>query len=326
MRSCNRFLSSLLPSVMVLLGLALGGCSVESTPKQSVAPLLNQPVVDVRLSQDDFGFPSEPPSLKRGKDVFQANCVACHAPSFWLKTKTVNDLAYTTPIDLYLMLTNGKAPEVTNPSNERREVLPTTHPAFREKLNRDDRWAAIFYARHLAGGANLAYNSLEGKPLDVASIYGGNCAVCHGKRGFADGPLHSGHASSHELASAKLTTGLFQPPPANFHEYKRLYNRTDAQMFKYIVEGIYPSGMPPWFGKKDADYKFVFDDKLIWMLVRHERTFAYKNDLLDTDVLPVGPLPQRYAPVGMTGVKGSNYEEVHTHLKTPVTGVTAHGM
>jgi mono/diheme cytochrome c family protein len=306
----------------LLVASFMTGCSVTTTSIKAPPPLLSQPVVDRRLTDEDFAFPAEPPSLKRGKAVFQVHCASCHDGAFWRTPKIVDRLAYATPIDLYLLLSSGKAPDVFYPTAERRAVLSDTHPAYRQSLSRDDRWASLFYARYLAGAGDIQYQSLNGKPLDVASIYGGNCAVCHGKRGFADGPLHSGRASSHELASAKLHTGLFEPPPANFHDYKRMYNRTDAQMFKYIVEGIYPSGMPPWYGRRDKDYHFVFDDRLIWMLVRHERTFAYKNDLED-EIPPVGPLPSRYMPPSETTSSTrpvftrSNYQQIHEGLATP---------
>ena len=85
------------------------------------------------------------------------------------------------------------------------------------------------------------------------------------------------------------------PPPAQFIEepgFQRMYNRTDAQLQKYICEGIYPSAMPAWYGDvhreaiegedgtiSDGPIVYVFDDKLITNLVRYVRQFAVKNDL-----------------------------------------------
>jgi mono/diheme cytochrome c family protein len=309
---------------VVAASLAFVGCSTEQAVTKKVVPVASQPVVDVARAQDDFEFPAEPPKLSRGQKVYQTQCAACHAPGFWQQARVRDVLTFTTPIDGYLMLSRGGAPKVTLPSDERRQLLPASHPSFRQTLSRDDRWAALFYARYLAGAADIKYTSKDGKPIGVDSIYGGNCAVCHGKRGFADGPLHSGHASSHELAGAKTVTGLFNPPPANFHEYKRLYNRTDAQMYRYIVQGIYPSGMPPWLGRVDKDLNYVWDDKLIWMLVRHERTFAYDNDLGVDVPAPAGPIPAytvpaRHEPLG-SGYEGSNYEAVRQLSTVAVDG------
>ena len=294
-------------SVCLAALVLFSGCSTESTTRKA-EKVAAEPILNVVKSTEDFDFPAAPPSLKKGKMVYQTHCASCHAVSYWQQPQVRDTMTFTTPIDGFLMLSQGMAPKERYPSPERRQLLPAKHPAFRNSLSRDDRWAALFYVRFLAGGADINYTSRDGKPLDVASIYGGNCAVCHGKRGYADGPLHSGHASSHELGGAKTFTGLFQPPPANFHDYKRMYNRTDAQMYRYIVQGIYPSGMPPWLGRVDKDYNFVWDDKLIWMVVRHERTFAYDNDL--DAVAPAGPIPT-YQVDGSYEAIGRNFQQVH---------------
>jgi mono/diheme cytochrome c family protein len=286
---------------LLLVGVVFAtGCTIDKLPVKNQGALLKQPVVDVRLSSDDFGFPSHPPSLKEGKEVFQKNCMACHAPSFWQQPRVQKDLRYVTPIDFYLMLSRGTAPKVTHPSAERPQVLPTVHEdpvnhqplVFKEKLSRDERWAVIFYARHLAGNDDISYTTLDGQPIEVSALFGGNCAVCHGNRGFADGFLHTGRPSKHGVEGGKVHIGLFEPPPANFHDYKRFYNRTDAQLFKYISEGVYPSAMPPWAGRVDKDKNIVFDEKLRWNLVRYVRQFSFNaNDLPDTDTIPAGPIP-----------------------------------
>jgi mono/diheme cytochrome c family protein len=310
------------PFLTVFLGLCvtgmmmLTGCSVPEASTEKAVKVAAEPIINPLKSGEDFAFPSAPPKLSRGKAVYQTHCASCHTTGYWQQAKVRDTvITFTTPIDGYLMLTQGKAPKEQFPSQERRQLLPASHPAFRNSLSRDDRWAALMYVRYLAGGSDIQYTSKDGKPLDVASIYGGNCAVCHGKRGYADGPLHSGHASSHELQGAKTFTGLFQPPPANFHDYARMYNRTDAQMYRYIVQGLYPSGMPPWLGRVDKDYNFVWDDKLIWMVVRHERTFAYDNDLEGTP--PAGPIPSYQVEASYEPL-GRNFEQVHQ--LTPLSG------
>jgi hypothetical protein len=127
-----------------------------------------------------------------------------------------------------------------------------------------------------------------------------NCAVCHGKKGYGNGTLHTGHAHG-DVEAGKVHGGLFQPPPANFNEYKRLYNRTDAQLAKYIYQGIYPSAMPPWYGLYDKDKDIVFDKELIWKLVRHVRSFGYENDLPEEEQVPKGDIPQINIPVEQAG-------------------------
>lgn len=289
-----------------LIGMAaslvlMSGCQAQKAEvKDPDAAILAEPVVDARLAQEDFGFPSAPPSLKEGKEVFETNCASCHASGYWQNQKTKENIAYTTPIDTFIMLSSGQAPAVVYPNKERKQVLPKNHPAFKEKLNRDERWAAIFYARYMAGAGDMPMPN-AGAP-EVANIFGGNCAVCHGSRGFADGPLHIGKTGNHELHDAQVFHNL-NPAPANFHQYDRMYNRTDAQLFKYVCEGIYPSAMPSWYGNVTRDKDtgkivYVFDDKLIWSLVRHVRTYAYKNDLPEGSVAT--------APKGLMSLQACN--------------------
>jgi mono/diheme cytochrome c family protein len=264
-----------------VFSLLLSGCT-EHTAKiaEPTSPLVSQADTDARLAHEDFAFPSQPPSLKQGRLLFQQHCMKCHAASFWQTQKVKEDIAYSTPIDTYLMLTTGKAPAVVMPTAQRKQVLPHSHPSFKDVLTRDDRWAVIFYARYLAGAGDI--KSPDPK-TDVANIFGGNCAVCHGTKGRADGPLHTGKTGNHELHDAELHHD-FVPPPADFRQYDRMYNRTDAQLFRYICQGIYPSGMPSWYGNVNVDkdtgkVTYVFNDQLIWNLVRHVRTLAYNNDL-----------------------------------------------
>lgn len=290
-------LVALMPLVAVL-GLVLTGCSVSGP--ETKTKLAERPHVNEALESDDFGFPSEPPSLLKGRQVFAQQCASCHTAGSMQNGAVQKHLSMTTPIDLYLMLTKGKAPEVKRPSEVRPQLLPAEHPAFRT-LTRDERWAVIFYARHLAGAGDMRFKNNKGEDLDVASIFGANCAVCHGKTGHGNGPLYTGHPSSHELAGAKIHGGLFQPPPANFHDYPRLYNRTDAQLVKYIKQGIYPSAMPAWAGLYDKDRDYYFSDELIWKLVRYVRTFAYKNDLPIEETAPAGPVPGLTIPVAQAG-------------------------
>lgn len=261
----------------------ISGCAGQTTKineSKSNTSLLTEPVVDQKLADQDFAFPSQYPSLMRGREIFQSQCVKCHTQASWQDDKVKHDIAYTTPIDTYLMLTTGQAPMVEMPTSQRRQVLPANHPGFRDALSRDDRWAVIFYTRYLAGAGDI--KSPDPK-TDVPAIFGGNCAVCHGTKGQADGPLYTAKTGNHELHDGTQVKNLM-PAPANFRQYSRLYNRTDAQLLKYICEGIYPSAMPAWFGNVNVDkdsgrITYIFDDNLISNLVRHVRTLSYNNDL-----------------------------------------------
>ncbi len=251
MFSQSIFMKSMQLGLVGLMLLApLTGCVATEKKVSTKASLLtSEPVLDPKLVKEDFSFPSQPPQLSQGKVVFQQNCASCHGAG--LSYDKVKDQR---PIDTFLMITRGDK----------------GHPSFRG-LTRDERWQAIWYARYLAGEADI-------KNKDIAAIFGSNCAVCHGAKGFADGPLYTGHASAHELGMAPVK-GAFDPPPANFHSYSRMYNRTDDQLVKFITEGVYPSAMPSWKGRVDRDKNVVFDDALIRDLVKYVRTFSYENDL-----------------------------------------------
>lgn len=268
------------------LTVLLSGCTEQSAQINKASAtdsshVAASPVLNQQLEKEDFAFPSKPPSLMRGREIFQQQCVQCHAASYWQTQKVKTDLAYTTPIDMYGMLTTGQAASYRDLGTpERKKLLPASHPAFKDKLNRDDRWAAIFYVRYLAGAGDM--KSPDPKN-DIAGIFGGNCAVCHGSKGQGDGFLHTGKTGNHELHDATQVHNLM-PAPANFQQYNRVYNRTDAQLFKYLCEGIYPSAMPAWYGNVNLDKDtgkptFVFDEALLMNLMRYVRAWAYDNDL-----------------------------------------------
>jgi mono/diheme cytochrome c family protein len=269
-----------LTAVVAVMAL-ISGCSGQTTKiGETKSGLLTEPIVDVKLTQQDFAFPSQSPSLMRGREIFQSTCVKCHAQAYWQTDKVKHDIAYTTPIDTYLMLTTGQSPVVNLPTPQRRQVLPANHPGFRDALGRDDRWAVIFYTRYLAGAGDIKSPNPK---VDVAAIFGGNCAVCHGTKGQADGPLYTGKTGNHELHDATQVKNLM-PAPANFRQYNRVYNRTDSQLLKYLCEGIYPSAMPAWYGNVNVDkdsgkITYIFDENLLSNLVRHVRSLSYANDL-----------------------------------------------
>jgi len=243
----SRKLHTLMMALFVGMALIYSGCASEES-LNTKAGFVQEPVLNPQLAKEDFAFPSRPPRLSHGKVVFEQNCAVCHHGNLhYDKIKTER------PIDTYLMLTRGD----------------NNHPTFKN-LDRDQRWEAVFYARYLGGEADI-------KNKDIAAIFGSNCAVCHGTKGFADGPLYTGHGP-HELGMAPVKNA-FEPPPANFHSYARMYNRTDDQMFKFISEGVYPSAMPSWKGREDKAKGVTFDDSLIHDLVKYVRQFSYENDL-----------------------------------------------
>lgn len=235
---------------LALVGIALlSGCAEEKTVSNT--DLVAKPQVAGEASLDDFVFPSRPPRLSHGKVVFEQNCASCHSG----KAFTYGQVKDKRPIDMYLLLSRGD----------------TNHKPF-GKLSYDERWEAVFYTRYLAGAATTQ------KPMaQLEAVFGGNCAVCHGKKGLADGSLYTGHGP-HELKMATVKNA-FDPAPADFHSYSRMYNRTDDQLVKFISEGIYPSAMPSWKGRVDKAKGVTFDDALILDLVKYVRSLSFENDL-----------------------------------------------
>ncbi len=126
------------------------------------------------------------------------------------------------------------------------------HPAVREKLSRREAWDLVFYVR------SLGDLPLDDKTIaDVDAVFGSNCAVCHGKKGYGDGPLSKN----------------MEPVPANFQNKARFYDRSDAVLFDHIANGIKWEGMPNFLGKEDKAKDIKFDQAYIWKLVQYVRHF-----------------------------------------------------
>ena len=130
-----------------------------------------------------------------------------------------------------------------------------SHPSFKDKLSIKERWDAVMYLRYQVFG-------LPEKMDDLKTRFGASCAVCHGTRGHADGSLHY----------------YLNPPPANFTQFSRLYEKTDEKIFEEISNGIPWTAMPPWKNRVDKDKHFEFDDAFRWELVKYVRHFGYSTE------------------------------------------------
>ncbi len=106
----------------------------------------------------------------------------------------------------------------------------------------------------------------KSKPKDGKGIFG-NCNMCHGADGWGKG--HSGL--------------MLQPPPANFHEPRRLLNRSETKLRVALKHGIYGSAMPQWVDK--------LSDAEINLVVAYLRTFTYSVDPPIATVKPEGAKP-----------------------------------
>lgn len=248
---------------LLALTFAFSACESDQALSDKSLHLVVPATLSEQYSKDDFAFPSRPPRLSMGKQVFAQNCSVCHVQ----KRITYNQIRQERPIDTYLMLTRGDK----------------HHKSFKDTLTRDERWEAVFYARYIAGDGSYVGN----KPKYDA-LFGANCAVCHGKKGNTEGTLHTGNGG-HDLGMAPVK-GAFYPPPANFTSYSRMYNRYNDRLVKHIEEGIYPSAMPSFLGRVyDKETGAQFDEATITELVKYVRGFSYENDLPNDE--PLAPPP-----------------------------------
>ncbi len=199
----------------------------------------------------DFRYPSYAPSLTKGEKVYKANCASCHGekPN---ATEAISNFIKTNSPEKQFEYLSGADPK---PEHN-----------FVKSIDTAARWDVINYF-----AANVRGYFVKGSPelAEMDSIFGGNCAVCHGTRGQGDGNLHK----------------MLIPPPANFTMSSRLYTRTDERLFNEISHGIPWTAMPAWKNRYDFDKKVAFDDVMIWKLVRYVRQFGFTQE---TDRLDIG--------------------------------------
>jgi mono/diheme cytochrome c family protein len=132
------------------------------------------------------------------------------------------------------------------------------HPAVRSKLRPPEIWNLVFYVRSLSTPPLT-----DGEIAEVSSVFGANCAVCHGTKGYGNGPLMKGN--------------VLEPAPANFQSFPRFYDRTDELLWDHIANGIKWEGMPNFLGKQDKAKKVTFDEPYIWKMVGYVRHFHESN-------------------------------------------------
>lgn len=199
-----------------------------------------KPLISEKALKEDFEYPTKDPSVAEGKKLFNQNCASCHSfgQASGKHNFTLKYVNSVTPSHLFKTITNSEK-----------------HPSFKDKLSIKERWDVVMYLRYELFGIPKDFE-------DIKTKFGSNCAVCHGTRGFADGPIHY----------------FLNPPPANFNQFDRLYEKTDEKLFEEISNGIPWTAMPPWANRVDRDKHFVFDEKFRWELVKFVRQFGYSTE------------------------------------------------
>ncbi len=141
--------------------------------------------------------------------------------------------------------------------NTKKKDTPVEPAEFTVQLDKESLWSITMTLYRAISPDWKTRVALKADPkvmADGAGVFG-NCNMCHGADGWGLG--HSG---------LKL-----QPPPANFREPRRLYNRTDAHLRQVLHNGIYGSAMPPWGDK--------LGDAEINVVVAYLRHFTYSTEI-----------------------------------------------
>lgn len=223
-----------------LIGLVLNACQTSVGLKKVSLPT-EKPLISKKAHKEDFTYPTKDPSSFEGKKLFVQNCSSCHGFNPGSAKKHNFTLKYinsVTPSHLFKAITSSEK-----------------HPSFKDKLSINERWDVVMYLRYELFGMPQNYD-------DMMIKFGASCAVCHGTRGFGDGDIHY----------------FLNPPPANFNQFDRLYEKTDDKLFEEISDGIPWTAMPPWANRFDKDKNFTFDEKFRWELVRYIRHFGYSTE------------------------------------------------
>ena len=234
---------------VVLVGLLISACQSNIQLSKVSVPSENKPLITKQAAEEDFAYPTKDPSVEEGKKFFTQHCASCHGfkNESGKHNFTLKYINSVTPSHLFKSVTNNQK-----------------HPSFKGVLTVKERWDVVMYLRHTLFGLPEKYE-------DIKIKFGSNCAVCHGTRGFADGDIHY----------------FLNPPPANFNQFDRLYEKTDEKLFDEITHGIPWTAMPPWAGRVDKDKHFEFDEKFRWELVKYVRHFGYttEKDVLRSEEL-----------------------------------------
>jgi mono/diheme cytochrome c family protein len=241
-------LQALSPLLVCMVTLLLSGCGGTQTIKGQEKSLVQETVT---ADNNKVIFPDSPPSVPDGKVVWQKlNCASCHGTDGkGLSGKISPDLSdkyhmvKQTPADQYRFLVFGKS--------------GVSHLTVNKLISRREAWNLVFYVRSLARPP-----ATPEQVMAVDAVFGSNCAVCHGKKGYGDGPI-----GKH-----------LEPLPANFQNFERFYDRSDFTLYDHIANGIKWEGMPNFLGKEDKAKNIKFDQAYIWKLVDYVRHFQETTD------------------------------------------------
>lgn len=188
--------------------------------------------------------PAQRPSLARGRELFQENCVGCHglagagdgadAKRLGIKPADFTDLALMrgqTPRDAFNVITLGRQ--------------KSGMPAWGEALSAQQVWDLVSYIW-----------SLSRTPASLAAgqrVYAARCASCHGANGDP----------------ADLPSAGVQRPPRSLSALVEVAQRSDLDLFATVSGGGRSTAMP-------AFASLLWEDER-WAVVTFARTLSLEG-------------------------------------------------
>lgn len=180
-----------------------------------------------------------PGLLKRGGQVYAANCFVCHGgvgngEGPWAPTLSTPARDFT---DSTWMASQSDGVFFTSIL---RGVPGTPMPSFAGRLSERDIWAVTAYIRGFSPQVEL--DSVPGQPGDSVrtelgkEVYAAQCAGCHGEFGAGDGD------------AAKS----FDTPPRALADGDWLSGRSDQQLHSTIMQGVPGTSMPAFYDEITA--------------------------------------------------------------------------
>jgi mono/diheme cytochrome c family protein len=200
-------------TVLLLMVLALTGCSLAApAPVGTARPLEQQPAAAQQPAQA-FQLPTRRPSAANGAAIYQQKCIDCHGAQgrgdgqfaaqlaqagFQVADLTADTIARAqTPEQWYGVVSNGR--------------LENRMPGFAASLDADQRWDVIAYAWSLAATPQQIANGKQ--------VYAEQCTHCHGDGGQGDGQDVQGKLSDLSVFAtlAKIAPGIWDQALASGH-------------------------------------------------------------------------------------------------------------
>lgn len=192
----------------------------------------------------DLGYPSDPPDLARGAEIYAQHCTACHGDIGAGDGQLVLDGQVTAPASFQ----DGEYVRRINPKEWFRSItngnLEKLMPPWKDALNEQERWDVALYTY------SLHYTADQ---LEIGRILYGDCAECHGETGGGDGP----EANKNAQRPAGVLTNL-----------KSLNDLSDANIYVMVNEG--QADLMPAYGDQ-------FSVEEINAVVAYTRTLGLTN-------------------------------------------------